>query len=163
MRLWYLVYTKPRSERIVEHVLLERGMEIFLPMVQVWRVRRKRIEEEPMFPNYIFVRCDLTNGDFAKVRWAPGVRYLVSFDGSGPISVPDDLVEYIKGRSSNTTMYDKYHWKKGDKVRIVDGAFKGLEAVFDARLPGYERARVLIKVLGRLTRCEVPVEWLDKP
>ncbi len=163
MRSWYLVYTKPRFERVAESALRERGVEIFLPMIHVWRVRRKRVEQEPMFPNYIFVRCDLLNGDFAKVRWAPGVKYLVSFDGSGPVSVPDDLIEYLRERSDSTTMYDRYHWKKGDRVRITDGAFKGLNAVFDARLPGYERARVLINVLGRLTRCEVPMEWLDKP
>ncbi len=163
MHSWYLIYTKPRSERVVEHALQERGVEIFLPMVQVWRVRRRRIEQEPMFPNYVFVRADLSNGDFAKVRWAPGVKYLVSFDGSGPLSVPDEIVEYLMERVNATTVYDRHHWKKGDRVRITDGAFKGLEAVFDSRLPGYERARVLIKVLGRLTKCEVPVEWLDRP
>ncbi len=163
MRRWYVIYTKPRSERVVEHVLRERGIESFLPTLQVWRVRRKRLEDEPMFPNYLFMRCDLTNGDSVKVHWVPGVRYLVGFDGKGPIPVPDDLIEYLKERTNNTTMYDGHHWKRGDRVRIMDGAFKGLEAVFDARLPGYERARVFLNILGRLTRCEVPIEWLDKP
>ncbi len=163
MRRWYVIYTKPRSERVVEHVLRERGIESFLPMLQVWRARRKRLEDEPMFPNYLFMRCDLMNGDSAKVRWVPGARYLVGSDGEGPTPVPDDLVEYLKERTNTTTMYDMHHWEKGDRVRIMDGAFKGLEAVFDARLPGYERARVFLNILGRLTRCEVPIEWLDEP
>ncbi|MBI3362609.1 MAG: hypothetical protein HY023_16025, partial [Chloroflexi bacterium] len=35
--------------------------------------------------------------------------------------------------------------ERGDPVKIVGGPFAGCEAVFDARLPGSERARVLLE------------------
>jgi transcription antitermination factor NusG len=38
--------------------------------------------------------------------------------------------------------------KKGDKIRISDGPFAGYEAIFDVRIPGSERVRVLIQMLS---------------
>ncbi len=38
---------------------------------------------------------------------------------------------------------------KGDTVMIQDGPFAGYEAIFDVRLPGSERVRVLIKLLSQ--------------
>jgi transcriptional antiterminator RfaH len=45
--------------------------------------------------------------------------------------------------------------KPGDLVRISSGPFAGYEAIFDARLPGSERVRVLIQMLSDRS---VPVE-----
>lgn len=38
--------------------------------------------------------------------------------------------------------------KKGDLVLIQDGYFEGYQAIFDIRLPGSERVRVLLKMLS---------------
>jgi len=46
--------------------------------------------------------------------------------------------------------------KPGDEVNISSGPFAGYEALFDARLPGSERVRVLIKMLSDQRR--IPVE-----
>ena len=45
--------------------------------------------------------------------------------------------------------------KPGDPVRISSGPFAGYEAIFDMRLPGSERVRVLIQML---TDRNMPVE-----
>jgi transcriptional antiterminator RfaH len=37
--------------------------------------------------------------------------------------------------------------KQGDRVTIEDGPFAGYEAVFDARVSGSERVRVLLQIL----------------
>jgi transcription antitermination factor NusG len=46
--------------------------------------------------------------------------------------------------------------KPGDKVWIHSGVFSGYEAIFDAGIPGKERVRVLLQLLGDPRR--VPVE-----
>ncbi|OQY94905.1 MAG: hypothetical protein B6D39_00780, partial [Anaerolineae bacterium UTCFX2] len=38
--------------------------------------------------------------------------------------------------------------KPGDSVWISDGPFKGYEAIFDERVAGSERVRVLLEFLG---------------
>jgi len=50
----------------------------------------------------------------------------------------------------------------GERVRIVAGPFKGLEAIFEAPLPASQRVRVLLDFLGTLRRCELPAAWIEK-
>jgi len=46
--------------------------------------------------------------------------------------------------------------KSGDKVRISSGPFAGYEAIFDARVSGDERVRVLLEFLNN--RRRLPIE-----
>ncbi len=44
----------------------------------------------------------------------------------------------------------------GDTVVISEGPFAGYEAIFDTRIPGSERVRVLLQLLN--SQRQVPVE-----
>ena len=46
--------------------------------------------------------------------------------------------------------------KPGDVVTINFGPFEGYQAIFDARLPGTERVRVLLQLLSN--QRKVPIE-----
>jgi transcriptional antiterminator RfaH len=50
----------------------------------------------------------------------------------------------------------------GDKVRINEGPFSGLEAIFEQKLKGNERVAVLLDILGRQTRLVLPSETIAK-
>jgi transcription antitermination factor NusG len=55
---WYVVYTRPQSERIVASGITNLGIESYLPTYEVvrqWRDRKKKLSV-PLFPNYVFVR-----------------------------------------------------------------------------------------------------------
>jgi transcription antitermination factor NusG len=87
----------------------------------------------------------------------PGATGFVSFDGI-PARVPDELVPTLRQRvdAIDADGGELFHGlKAGETVRIVEGPFAGYEAIFDARLPGSERVRVLLKLLQRR---QVPVE-----
>jgi transcription antitermination factor NusG len=75
---------------------------------------------------------------------------IVNFDGE-PASVPENLIYEIRKRveaiaAAGGELFEGL--KQGDPVKISDGPFAGYEAMFDARLPGSERVRVLIKMLS---------------
>jgi transcriptional antiterminator NusG len=53
-------------------------------------------------------------------------------------------------------------FSKGDLVRISSGPFEGFEGMFDTRLGGKTRARILVEFVGRLTAAEVDVRNLEK-
>lgn len=53
-------------------------------------------------------------------------------------------------------------YQPGDIVRIKTGPFKDLDAIFDRELSRQGRARVLLELLGRLTGCEIELDWLEK-
>jgi len=83
---------------------------------------------------------------------------LVTF-GDEPAIVPESLIYAIKHRVSEIIaaggeLFDGLN--KGDIVYIEDGPFSGYEAIFDARIPGTERVRVLLRFLN--DKRQVPVE-----
>jgi hypothetical protein len=52
---------------------------------------------------------------------------------------------------------------KGDPVYIREGIFEGYRAIFDIRLPGSERVRVLLEMLNdRYVPMEIDVGYLEK-
>ena len=104
------------------------------------------------------MRVDLENVGNSAFNWMPHAVGLVSFGGE-PASVPENLIHAIRQRveeisAAGGEVFDGL--KKGDRVRINVGPFEGYEAIFDARLPGTERVRVLLQFL--VERREVSVE-----
>jgi transcription antitermination factor NusG len=72
--------------------------------------------------------------------------------------VPDNLIVAIRKRvdeinAAGGEIFDGL--KPGETVWISSGPFEGYEAIFDARVPGSERVRVLLEFLGN--KRKVPV------
>ena len=58
---WFAVYVRSRHEKRVYEVLIQKGVESFLPLVKTirqWSDRRKKIFL-PLFKGYVFVRIEL--------------------------------------------------------------------------------------------------------
>jgi transcriptional antiterminator RfaH len=98
----------------------------------------------------MFVQVDLEEIGLSTFKWMPHAIGLVSFDNE-PATVPDNLIHAVRIRveeiaEAGGEFYDGL--KQGDPVRISSGPFAGYEAIFDMRLPGSERVRVLIQMLS---------------
>ena len=88
----------------------------------------------------------------------PHTLGLVTFDGE-PAHVPDNLVHELRKRiqeiaDAGGEVFDGL--KPGDTIHIHAGPFSGYEAIFDEKLPGKDRVRVLLELLGN--RRMVPLE-----
>ena len=85
---------------------------------------------------------------------------MVSFGGKAA-EVPDGLIHAIRQRVDeiNTAGGELFEvLKTGEKVVIHAGPFAGYEAIFNARLPGSEQVRVLLKLLkNRQMPVDLPV------
>jgi transcription antitermination factor NusG len=154
---WYALRSKPRKEEVLWKQLLAREIEVFYPRVRVHPVNPRSRKLRPYFPGYMFVNVDLEAEGLSKFNWMPFAIGLVSFDGA-PATVPENLIHEIRKRvdeiaAAGGEFYDGL--KSGEPVRISSGPFAGYEAIFDMRLPGSERVRVLIQML---TDRNVPVE-----
>ena len=76
---------------------------------------------------------------------------LVCFNAE-PSAVPEGLIPALQRRVEqiNATGGELFEsLRHGETVRIEAGPFEGYEAIFDARLPGSERVRVLLKLMSR--------------
>src|SRR5580698_3496670 len=91
---WYCARTKPKHEHIAAaNVSVRLGLEVFHPRLRLERATKRGLVRvvEPLFPCYIFVRCNLEN--FAdEIRHISGVSSLVNFGRKIP-TVPDEAIE----------------------------------------------------------------------
>ena len=154
---WYALRSKPRKEEVVSKQVRDRGFEVFLPRLRVHPVNPRASKVKPYFPGYLFVRADIDAVGLSTFQWLPHSTGLVSFGGE-PAAVPDRLVLAIQKRvaeiaAAGGEVFDGL--KHGDIVQINYGPFVGYEAIFDERLPGTERVRVLLQFLSNR---QVPVE-----
>ncbi len=146
---WYALHVKPHKESAVSGLLKSKGYEVYYPALQVEPVNPRSRKERPFFPGYLFVRLELSEAGVSVLRWTEGTHGLVEFGGE-PASVPENLIDELKNRLATLRLSDKSvtaSFKKGDRVRIVDGAFEGYEAILDTTLPDRDRVQVLLTYL----------------
>lgn len=155
---WYALRTKSRKEDVVWKQILDREVEVFYPRMKVNPVNPRSKKVRPYFPGYMFVKLDLEKAGQTAFQWMPHTTGLVSFGGE-PAVVPDNLIHAVRERveeiaAAGGIVFDGL--KPGDKVIIDHGPFEGYEAIFDTRLPGTERVRVLLELLNN--RRQLPIE-----
>lgn len=156
--MWYALRSKPRKEDIVWRQVTQAGYESFYPRIRVNPVNPRARKLHPYFPGYLFVYTDLDVVGVSTFQWMPHTMGLVSFGGE-PASVPENLIFALHKRveeiaAAGGELFDGL--KPGDPVRISSGPFVGYDAIFNARLPGSERVRVLLEFLSNQRR--MPVE-----
>ncbi|HXV79913.1 MAG TPA: transcription/translation regulatory transformer protein RfaH, partial [Candidatus Binatia bacterium] len=115
----------------------------------------------PLFPGYLFCRLDLVESGKA-ARYAPGVRDFLKF-GNYIAEVGDEIVTALRERCPEGIAQIERVWATpGDAVKINEGPFSGLEAIFEKKMKGSERVAVLLDILGRQTRLVLPSETIEK-
>jgi transcription elongation factor/antiterminator RfaH len=161
MEHWYALYTKPKKEHQVDVFLQGQGIVTYLPTVRRKIRRRDRPDRIVCFPCYLFARLDFEKVSRSSVAWMPGVRRIVGA-GEQPTIVADEVLDLIQRRlvGKEEEGYDGF--KPGDRVRIMSGPLRDLDAVFDRPASAAERVRVLLDVLGRMTPVEVNVSEITR-
>ena len=163
MKTWYTLYTKPNAEYQVADALGQRGFEIYLPEIDAAKMRRGQ-KKKPFFPCYLFSKIDFKTVSLSSVQWTPGLRYVVSCAGR-PTSVPDEIIDLIRrklGEVEAAGGYPLHPFKPGDVVRITDGPFKDMVAIFHGPATPAQRVQVLLNILGHASRTQVEITDLKK-
>jgi transcription elongation factor/antiterminator RfaH len=163
MEQWYTLYTKPNAEYQVVTALQKRGIETYLPEIEIAKERRVR-DRKPFFPCYLFIKADLKVVGLSRVRRTPGLRRIVAFDDC-PVPLPDEVINLIRCKLDelNAAGGQPMHtFRPGDTVRITDGPLQNMLAVFEGPTTPAERVQVLLTFLGHARRASVPVTDLEK-
>jgi transcriptional antiterminator RfaH len=165
MKIWNVVQSKPQKEALLCEQLCLRRIETYYPRIRIQPVNPRAHKIKPYFPGYLFICGDLGHKITSDLHWMPGAIGLVGF-GDEPATVPDELIQKIKFKvdSINNVGADVFNeLEPGVPIVIRDGPFDGYEAIFDGRLSGTTRVRVLLEVLkGRQFRLELPVEQIER-
>ena len=136
------------------------GFEVFSPRVKNLAPRGGH-SDAPLFPGYLFLRCDLAEDAPTFRQVAPHVSGWVTFDGMVP-PLPEEFIDALHRRLASIDneggLWRRFH--RGEKVRIVAGNLQELAEVLEEPKSPQARVRVLMEFMGRLVPAQVPWENL---
>jgi transcriptional antiterminator RfaH len=160
MTHWYAVYTQPRNETVASQHLERQGFEVLLPLYLKRRSHARRIEmvPAPLFPRYLFVSFDARQAGWRTIRSTRGVIDLVR-NGLDPVPVSEAIIEELRDRRDEqgyVVLAKHFNLKRGSRIRIDDGPFAGLEAIFESQRDE-ERVVALLSLLGREVMVQLPI------
>ena len=158
---WFAVYTKPRWEKKVSSVLLDKGVEAWCPVQKKesqW-TDRKKIIEDPLFKSYVFVH--ITEDEKLQVLTTNGVLRFVHYL-KRPAVIRDEEIDLIRSylleKDVNITVEDLRHFKENNKVVIHKGVFMDAEGTVIKG--GNKKVYVRLESLEQLLIVEFPAEHL---
>jgi transcription antitermination factor NusG len=164
-QLWYALHSHPRKEAALYRQATAAGIETYYPYIPSHPVNPRASKIKSYFPGYLFVRVNLIEVGMAIFQYMPNASGLVSFGGE-PAVVPDSLIRAIRQRVDE--IYEQggeiyATLKSGDPVIIQSGPFAQYQAVFDDRISGTARVRVLLKMLNdRILPLELDEGQIDR-
>ena len=161
---WYVVHTYSGHENRVAETLRqkvealdieEKLKEILVPTrekIIASGGERKEVEER-LFPGYILLHMVVDDETWPVVRNTDGVTGFVGASGK-PTPLPEEEVAGVKKFMELDQPKIEVKFKKGDSVKITDGAFA--DFVGEVREIDEEKGRlkVLVTIFGR----ETPVD-----
>jgi transcriptional antiterminator RfaH len=153
---WACAQLECHRERLALHCLGLAGFQTYMPRLRVKRLTRTRkvsMAMPALFPNYCFVLIEL---QWHAARWAPGVIRLV-LDGVQPAKVPDGVIDGIRSRERDglIDIAKPPQFVPGMRVRVLQGPLQHHIGLLTALRP-HERVLVLLQLLGRQQRVELP-------
>jgi len=164
---WYVIRTEPRAEYLAASELEREGFEVYFPRVSV-AFPRVGHTDTPLFPGYLFLKCDPDENEWPVFRPIHRVASWVRSGNDIP-ALPGDFVESMIARldelSGGEGLWRRF--KPGEAVWVESGSIQGLGKVIEGAKSPKARAKVLLEFMGRIVQAQVPWESLspvaDKP
>ena len=158
-----MLYTKSRFEKVVDDLLTKKSIESFLPTIitKSRRKDRKATFLKPLFSGYIFVKSDMSANKNIEILKTVGVVNFIK-NRQGPVVVPDKTIDSLKivVSANNELITTGVRFKKGDKVIVTFGAFKGVIGYFRKNKAKY-KVIIEIKALGQFVAVEVDYDDIE--
>lgn len=152
---WFVVQSKPREEERAHHFLEDKGLEAYLPRMEVARIRGfKSVKvEKPLFPSYLFCRFDPVES-LAYVRWTKGVAKILP-ESVAPVALEDEVVATIRRLEQKDGVIRKKPLRKNDRIRITRGPMKDILGIFDYWTSDQGRVKVLLNFVSYQAAVEL--------
>ena len=188
---WFIIHTYSGYEaKVMEHlrqrIKMEERSESFgdiqIPeetyeemKVDAKSGKKERItKKRKSFPGYLLVQIaveqrtdgsvEMADVDWHLVRNTPKVTSFVGANKKRPTPLTEEEVRQIMHHTEETQEKPKpkYHFEKGEKVRIIDGPFANFEGDVDEIHEERSTIKVLVTVFGRSTPVELDFIQVEK-
>ena len=178
---WYVLRVASNKEEQVRETLARKvkieGLEDRVGRILVPTLKEKKMKagvlkilERKLYPGYVFVEmaCE-EDGSVAENVWflvkeTTGVGDFIGSDGK-PTSMPDhDVQQMLEAceKSEEQPGLSGLNIKKGEQVKITDGAFESYEGEVDIVDERRGMVSVIVSIFGRSTPVEVGYWQIEK-
>ena len=178
---WYVLRVASNKEEQVRETLVRKvkieGLEDRVGRILVPTLKEKKMKagvlkilERKLYPGYGFVEmaCE-EDGSLAENVWflvkeTTGVGDFIGSDGK-PTSMPDrDVQQMLEAceKSEEQPGLSGLNIKKGEQVKITDGAFESYEGEVDIVDKRRGMVSVIVSIFGRSTPVEVGYWQIEK-
>lgn len=162
---WYVVHTysgyENRVKLSIEKMVENRGMQDLIRSIEIptedvieeTKKGERKVRKSKLYPGYVIVNMVLTNESWYLIRNTQGVTGFVG-QGTDPIPLSDEEVRHMG--IDRTRM--KIDFDIGDRVRIIDGAYR------DYMLEVDDIDLTKEKIKGRLGQVtmDIPFDLVEK-
>jgi transcriptional antiterminator NusG len=173
---WYVVKVQSGREESIKDAIERRvkieGLEeyfgqIIIPVERVTEVRRNKrvVKERKLYPGYLMVEVEYNDRILYLFRETSGVGDFVGASlNHPPQPMKPHEVERMKGAipTSPHEIRPKPRFDRGDRVRVRDGTFAGLEGEVKELLEAKGAVRVELTIFGRPVMVEMEY-WQVEP
>lgn len=179
---WYVLRVASNKEGQVREALERKvkieGLEGTIGRILVPTDRRPRPRTKPsekkyverkLYPGYVFIEMELEpDGSIGEKPWflikeTTGVGDFVG-SGGKPVSMSasdvDKMLMQVERPADGATLAVEF--KKGDQVKIKEGAFQSFEGAVDEVLAEKGLVRVIVTIFGRDTPVELEYWQIEK-
>ena len=179
---WYVLRVASNKEEQVREALERKvkieGLQDKIGRILVPTDRRprprtkpseKKFVERKLYPGYVFIEMELEeDGTIGEKPWflikeTTGVGDFIGSSGK-PVAMSDSdadkMLMQVSRPEEGATLSVEY--KKGDPVKIKEGAFENFEGSVDEVLPDKGLVRVMVTIFGRATPVELEYWQVEK-
>ena len=178
---WYMVRAVSGQERkakeyldneIVQENFSEQIPQVLIPSEKIFEIRngKKKSRDRNMFPGYIMVQADLSNGEVVHlIKNIPGIIGFLGHSAGNastpPVALRQGEVDRILGKVEEIDEFDEQldiPYIVGETVKVMDGPFSGFTGTVEEVFEDRKKLNVTVKIFGRNTPVELNYIQVEK-
>jgi transcription termination/antitermination protein NusG len=172
---WYVVKVQSGREESIKDAIERRvkieGLEeffgqILIPTEKVVEMRNnKRVtRQRKLYPGYLMVEVEYNDRILYLFRETSGVG---DFVGAAPNKAPQpmppkEVAQITRKEGDKPPREDKIKYERGDRVKVKEGPFAGMEGEIKEVLDTKDKVRVELTIWGRPVPVELELWGVEK-
>ncbi len=159
---WFAVYTRFKSEKVVQRLLSNKQIESYLPLQKVTRRYTRKIKhhEIPLISCYIFVK--IVSEQYVPVLETENVVKFIRF-ARNLYSIPESEIETLKRvvGDGEEVEAEPGLFHEGDMVEVIGGKLTGIKGRLVEK-QGKKHMVVELESIGYSLRMSIDISLLQK-
>ena len=159
------------SQKVEREGLLDIIGRIEVPVERIKRIRgnRQTVHKRKLYPGYVFMEMESTEDKrvpekaWFMIKGTAGVGDFIGTDGiPTPMRDTDVAKMLLEAEKPEEAPSIKVEFKKGDMIKIREGAFENFEGVVDSIDSERGIVKVIVAIFGRSTPLDIEYWQIEK-